>query len=80
MAVKTWFNLKEKEDLMKGENKTIIETIGELEKNTSLIKKIGDIAAKGNSEDGDAGKANAEIIELLHNAGITPDNDSSSDT
>ena len=56
---------------MKGENKTIIETIDELEKNTSLIKKIGDIAAKGNSEKGDAGKANAEIISLLKNAGIT---------
>lgn len=50
---------------------SIIETIDELEKNISLVKKIGDIAEKGNSEQGDAGNANTEIINLLKSAGIT---------
>ena len=63
---------------MTDENKSIFETIDELKKNTALIKKIGEIAEKGNSKEGDAGKANAQILELLHNAGIT--NDINSDT
>ena len=57
-------------------NKSIHETIDDLKKNTDLMRQIKAIAEKGNSDGGDAAKANGAIIELLLNSGFTPDHDS----
>lgn len=79
MTITSILKITEKVDLMTDGGKSIYETINDLKKNTDLMKQIKSIAEKGNSDGGDAEKANAEIIELLLNSGVTTDDDSSTE-